>query len=193
MGLAWRRDSSHAFHGRCSPRWVMVCIQSQSGGARALDSVKHARVESLKSLSCCMLLHSIERKRKRQLANNLVLLAPLGTHTHTHKHARKRTVHSHVHAHTAHTLKGAFKVTCSSAATLTSSSSNQRSVAACGKQAERGMVGGRALGGGLAVTEESHGQVLDMGGPLGGQLEELHVVPLHAIDGHWRGEENKAG
>lgn len=48
---------------------------------------------------------------------------------------------------------------------------------------------GRALGGGLAVTEESHGQVLDVGGPLGGQLEELHVVPLHTIDGHWREEE----
>ena len=27
-----------------------------------------------------------------------------------------------------------------------------------------------------------------MGGPLRRQLEELDVVPLHAVDGHWGGQ-----
>lgn len=39
--------------------------------------------------------------------------------------------------------------------------------------------------GGLAATEQSHWKVLDVGGPLGGQLEELDVTPLDSIDGHW--------
>lgn len=30
-----------------------------------------------------------------------------------------------------------------------------------------------------------------MGGPLGGQLKELDIVPLYAVDGHWR-RTNKA-
>lgn len=50
-----------------------------------------------------------------------------------------------------------------------------------------GGVGGcESLGGGLAVAEKSDGQVFDVSGPLGGQLEELNVVPLHAVYGHWR-------
>lgn len=82
----------------------------QLSGTWALDPVKHARVESLKSVS--MLMHSIERKHKRQLANNLVLLAPLGTRTHT----RTRTyctftcACTHTHTHTRHThWKGPLK------------------------------------------------------------------------------------
>lgn len=44
--------------------------------------------------------------------------------------------------------------------------------------------GGRRAGleGGLGVSKDADGEVLDVGGPLGCQLEELHVVPLHAID-----------
>lgn len=38
--------------------------------------------------------------------------------------------------------------------------------------------------GGLAATEQSHWKVLDMGGPLGRQLEELDVTPLDSVDGH---------
>lgn len=40
------------------------------------------------------------------------------------------------------------------------------------------------LSGGLAATKQSHWKVLDMGGPLGCQLEELDVTPLNSIDGH---------
>ena len=32
------------------------------------------------------------------------------------------------------------------------------------------------------MSEDADGEVLDMGGPLGCQLEELHVVPLHSIN-----------
>lgn len=38
--------------------------------------------------------------------------------------------------------------------------------------------------GGLAATEQSHWKVLDVGGPLGCQLEELDVTPLDSIDRH---------
>lgn len=44
----------------------------------------------------------------------------------------------------------------------------------------------RTLGKGPAVAEKSDRQVFDVSGPLGGQLEELNIVPLNAIDGHWR-------
>lgn len=43
----------------------------------------------------------------------------------------------------------------------------------------------RVLSGGLAATKQSHGEVLDVGGPLGCQLEELDVAPFDAIYGHW--------
>ncbi|KAI5626508.1 hypothetical protein C0J50_13797 [Silurus asotus] len=36
---------------------------------------------------------------------------------------------------------------------------------------------------GLGVSEDSHGEVLYMGGPLSSQLEKLHIVPLDTIDG----------
>ena len=39
--------------------------------------------------------------------------------------------------------------------------------------------------GGLAATEQSHWKVLDVGGPLGCQLEELDVTPLDSVDRHW--------
>lgn len=32
------------------------------------------------------------------------------------------------------------------------------------------------------MSEDADGEVLHVGGPLGRQLEELHVVPLHAVD-----------
>lgn len=56
-------------------------------------------------------MHSIERKHKRQLANNLVLLAPLGTRTHTRTRTYTYCTFTCACTHTAHTLKGAFKVT----------------------------------------------------------------------------------
>lgn len=34
------------------------------------------------------------------------------------------------------------------------------------------------------MSEDPDGEVLDVGGPLRRQLEELDVVPLHAVDGH---------
>lgn len=46
--------------------------------------------------------------------------------------------------------------------------------------------------GGLAATEQSHWKVLDMGGPLGRQLEELDVTPLDSVDGHW-GDRGRTG
>lgn len=39
--------------------------------------------------------------------------------------------------------------------------------------------------GGLGAAEKSHWKVLDMGWPLGSQLEELDVTPLNSINGHW--------
>lgn len=47
-------------------------------GLEVRGTLKGSKVEGrtfkgLKSVSCCMLLHSIERKHKWQLANNLVL------------------------------------------------------------------------------------------------------------------------
>ena len=50
----------------------------------------------------------------------------------------------------------------------------------------RGVEANSALRRGLAVAEKSNGQVFDVSGPLRGQLEELDVVPLHAVYGHWR-------
>lgn len=50
----------------------------------------------------------------------------------------------------------------------------------------RGRGKGWTLGGGFAVTKQSNREVLDMRGPLGGQLEELDVVPLHSVYGHCR-------
>lgn len=38
--------------------------------------------------------------------------------------------------------------------------------------------------GGLGAAEKSHWKVLDMGWPLGSQLEELDVTPLNSINGH---------
>lgn len=54
-----------------------------------------------------------------------------------------------------------------------------------GWQVPGGRVTGRKASGGLAATEEAHWKVLNMGGPLGCQLEELDVTPLDAINGHW--------
>ena len=42
------------------------------------------------------------------------------------------------------------------------------------------------LGGGLAVAVKSDRKVFDVSGPLSGELEELHVVPLHAVYCHCR-------
>lgn len=44
---------------------------------------------------------------------------------------------------------------------------------------------GSVLQQGLAVAEQSDGEVLDVSGPLRRQLEELDVVPLHSVYGHW--------
>lgn len=59
-----------------------------------------------------------------------------------------------------------------------------------GGSARREWLGGM-VSGGLAATEEAHGKVLDMSGPLGSQLEELDVTPLNSIDGHWVTEKRK--
>lgn len=40
------------------------------------------------------------------------------------------------------------------------------------------------LSSGWLGAKKSHGEVLDVGGPLGGQLKELDVAPFHAIDGN---------
>lgn len=194
-GFARRRDSSHAFYEHCSPGAWWSLFGPAAKRRVSAGSEKHARVESLKSVSCCMLMHSIERKHKRQLANNLVLLAPLGTRTRTRTYTH--CTFTCACTHTAHTLKGAFKVTCNRAANADlfllhlqpSPAENLEN----GRCKERRRTGGTLLRGGLAVTEQSHGQVLDVGGPLSGQLEELDVVPLHAIDGHWREEKHKRG
>ena len=44
---------------------------------------------------------------------------------------------------------------------------------------------------GLAVAEYSHGEVLDVSGPLGCKLEELDIIPLHPVDGHCGPEEQE--
>lgn len=54
-----------------------------------------------------------------------------------------------------------------------------------GGSARRGRGWETVPSGGLAATEQSHWKVLDMGGPLGCQLEELDVAPLDPVDGHW--------
>lgn len=48
----------------------------------------------------------------------------------------------------------------------------------------RGRGKGWTLGGGFVVTKQSNREILDMGGPLGSQLEELDVIPLHSVYGH---------
>lgn len=55
-----------------------------------------------------------------------------------------------------------------------------------GQVGVRGSGERQPLGGGLAVAEKSDRQVFDVSGPLGCQLEELNIVPLHAVNGHWR-------
>lgn len=50
----------------------------------------------------------------------------------------------------------------------------------------RGVGGCWTLGGGLAVAKKSDRKVFDVSRPLGGQLEELNVVPLNAVYGHCR-------
>lgn len=42
---------------------------------------------------------------------------------------------------------------------------------------------------GLGVAEDPHREVLDVSRPLGGELEELDVVPLDSVDGDWGREE----
>lgn len=54
-----------------------------------------------------------------------------------------------------------------------------------GGSARRGRGWEMVPSGGLAATEQSHWKVLDVGGPLGCQLEELDVAPLDPVDGHW--------
>ena len=49
-----------------------------------------------------------------------------------------------------------------------------------------GSGGVMTLGRGLAVTKQSDWEVLDMGGPLGSELEELDVVPLDSVYRHCR-------
>ncbi|KAJ8361437.1 hypothetical protein SKAU_G00179620 [Synaphobranchus kaupii] len=45
---------------------------------------------------------------------------------------------------------------------------------------------GRAWQSGLlGVAKDPHGEVLNTGGPLSSQLEELDIVPLHAVDGDY--------
>lgn len=43
---------------------------------------------------------------------------------------------------------------------------------------------GWTLGGGFVVTKQSNREILDMGGPLGSQLEELDISPLHTVNRH---------
>ena len=53
--------------------------------------------------------------------------------------------------------------------------------------------GGRGpLVGALGVAEDPDGEVLDVGRPLGGELEELDVVPLHSVDQHCSGTQTDA-
>ena len=40
---------------------------------------------------------------------------------------------------------------------------------------------GAGLEGGLGVSKDADGEVLHVGGPLCGQLEELHIARLHTI------------
>lgn len=49
-----------------------------------------------------------------------------------------------------------------------------------------GLGGCEALRRRLGVAEKSDRQVFDVSGPLGGQLKELNVIPLNAIDRHWK-------
>lgn len=44
---------------------------------------------------------------------------------------------------------------------------------------------GQMLEGGFGVSKDADGEVLDVGRPLGSQLEELDVIPLHPVDENW--------
>ena len=43
----------------------------------------------------------------------------------------------------------------------------------------------------LGVAEDANRKVLDVSGPLGGQLEKLDVIPLHTVNGHYRDREER--